>query len=66
MDEEQLIDAIERMGQDSPDALLLVMMFAGNEMRGAVDEGRVDIQLLEIAANHLRMLVESGPLISRQ
>lgn len=66
MDEEQLIDAIERLAEDSPDALLLVMIFAGNELRGAVDEGRVDIGLLEHAANHLRMLVESGQLIDRQ
>jgi hypothetical protein len=63
---EDLVDAVEEMADESPPGLLLVLISACNELRGAVDEGRADIQLLVELRDHVSMLVQSGPAGMRQ
>ena len=63
---EDLIDAIEELAETSPQGLLLVMISACNELRGAVDEGRADIQLLVELREHVAMLIQPGPAGMKQ
>ncbi len=63
MDPEDLLDALEDL---SPQAQYVLLISIANNLREAVDEGRIGSVVLTQAADHLRMLVDGGPVAPRQ
>jgi hypothetical protein len=63
MDPEDLLDAIEDL---SPEAQYLLLISIANHLRAAVEDGRIGSVVLTQAADHLRMLVDGGPVPPRQ
>jgi hypothetical protein len=63
MDPEDLLDALEDL---SPQSQYVLLIFIANHLREAVDEGRIGSVLLTQAADHLRMLLDGGPVPPRQ
>ena len=63
MTEKQLLDAIEDM---SPQGHYFLLLYIANHLREAVDDGRISAVVLQQAADHLKMLVEHGPMTRTQ
>jgi hypothetical protein len=54
---EDLLDAIEDL---APEAQFVLLVFIANNLREAVDEGRLGLAVLNRAAAHLKMLADRG------
>jgi hypothetical protein len=63
MDPADLLDAIADL---SPQAQYVLLISIANNLREAVDEGRIGSVVLTQAADHLGMLVDGGPASPRQ
>ncbi len=63
MEPEDLLAAIADL---SPQAQYVLLITIANHQREAVDEGRISSVVLTQAADHLRMLVDGGPVPPRQ
>ncbi len=63
MEPEDLLNAIDDL---SPQAQYVLLITIANQLREAVDEGRIGSVVLTQAADHLRVLVDGGPVAPRQ
>ena len=59
-------DLIEHLAETSPGGLALLITSALNELRGAVDEGNADPDLLRHLADHAAELARLIPFTPRQ
>ena len=59
-------DLIEDLAETSPQGLALLITSALNELRGAVDEGQADPELLRGIADHAAELARLIPFTPRQ
>jgi hypothetical protein len=66
MSEPDLVEAIENLAENSPEGLALLITMACNELWGAIDEGRADMNLLVQVRDHVHGLIYAGPGGSRQ
>ena len=63
MDPEDLLQAIDDL---SPQAQYVLLITIANNLREAVDEGRISSVVLTQAADHRRMLLDGGMVARRQ
>lgn len=56
MSEQEVVDYIESLGEESPEALHFLLVSGLNELGQAVAEGRADAVLLQHLTNHLRII----------
>jgi hypothetical protein len=63
MDPEELLEAIDELSRQAQYVLLITI---ANHLCEAVDEWRIGSVVLTQAADHLRKLVDGGPLSPRQ
>jgi hypothetical protein len=63
MDPNDLLEAIDDL---SPQAQYVLLITIANNLREAVDEGRIGSVVLTQAAEHLRMLLDGGHGAQRQ
>ncbi len=59
--ERDIIDAIESLGEQAPEALTLLIIAALNELRLSIDENRADLGLLQDVARHIDSLMRQSP-----
>jgi hypothetical protein len=59
--EDLLVGAIDELAEFSPPGLLMLLISGANELRGAIDEGRAEVELLVELRDHVQMLIASGP-----